>query len=274
MTHHRLRHESSTNPATISESPILPRIMQTLPAPNPKQEHSSSGLRWRAIAALLLLVPVPTIGVYFGMWDEETAGTTTGDAIYLAGKAWLVILPVTWLLLIERGRISWSPPKHGGFGFGIASGMAIALVIVAAWLLLGEAIVDRQTAREAAELAGLDDPVRYLLLAVYICTINVLIEEYAWRWFCFRQCERLIPAWHGGAAILLCAAFFTLHHVFALAAKFGTVAIILGSLGVFVGGCIWSICYVRYRSIWPGFVSHAIADVAIFAIGWHIIFGG
>jgi membrane protease YdiL (CAAX protease family) len=42
---------------------------------------------------------------------------------------------------------------------------------------------------------------------------------------------------------------------------------------VFTGGAIWSWLYVRYRSIWPGYLSHAIVDVAVFAVGWWIIFG-
>jgi uncharacterized protein len=228
----------------------------------------------QAIIALALLVPVPTIGVYFGMWDKSTAGSALGDAIYLAGKVWLVFLPLAWLLLVQRGRLSWSPPRLGGFAFGICSGLIISLIILIAWLLMGDALIDRETVRDAAAQAGLDSTARYLMLAIYICTVNALIEEYVWRWFCFRQCERLTTAWRGGAAVILSAAFFTLHHILALAAQFGAVAVILGSLGVFIGGCVWSYCYLRYRSIWPGYVSHAIVDVAVFAIGWYLIFGG
>jgi hypothetical protein len=49
---------------------------------------------------------------------------------------------------------------------------------------------------------------------------------------------------------------------------------VLGSCGVFLGGAAWSWLYLRYRSIWPGYVSHAIADAAIFIIGYRLIFGG
>lgn len=236
-------------------------------------EARSSASRSRAITALALLVPVPTLGVYFGMWNDATAGTTMGDTVYLAGKVWLAALPAIWLFVVERRQFSWSPPRKGGFGFGIASGVVISIIILTVWLLLGETLIDRDTVRAAAEQAGLDSPARYLLLAVYICTLNAMIEEYVWRWFCFRQCERLTRAWRGGAAVVLSASFFTLHHIFALAAQFGLAVVILGSIGVFVGGCVWSYCYLRYRSIWPGFVSHAIVDVAIFAIGWQMIFG-
>ena len=36
---------------------------------------------------------------------------------------------------------------------------------------------------------------------------------------------------------------------------------------------VWSVCYLRYRSIWPGWVSHVAADVAGLAIGWRVLFG-
>ena len=35
---------------------------------------------------------------------------------------------------------------------------------------------------------------------------------------------------------------------------------------------IWSGCYLKYNSIWPGYLSHLFADVAIMAIGWRILF--
>jgi len=236
-------------------------------------EPESERRRFPAIIALLLLTPVPTIGVYVAMWHEATAGTTLGQGIYAASKLWIVLLPAMWLLMVERGRMSWSPPRHGGFVFGIVSGIVISLIIVSAWLFMGETLIERDVAREAAARSGLDSPARYLLLAVYLCTVNALIEEYVWRWFCYRQCERLTQAWRGGAAVVLSAAFFTVHHIVALAAQFGTLVVVLGSLGVFIGGCTWSYCYRRYRSVWPGFVSHAIVDVAIFVIGWQILFG-
>jgi membrane protease YdiL (CAAX protease family) len=41
---------------------------------------------------------------------------------------------------------------------------------------------------------------------------------------------------------------------------------------VFIGGCVWSWCFLRFRSIWPGYVSHVIVDVAVFAVGYLILF--
>jgi membrane protease YdiL (CAAX protease family) len=65
---------------------------------------------------------------------------------------------------------------------------------------------------------------------------------------------------------------FTLHHIIAMQVYFSWLVVVIASLGVFTGGALWSWCYLRYRSIWPGYISHAIVDIAIFAIGYRLIF--
>jgi membrane protease YdiL (CAAX protease family) len=117
----------------------------------------------------------------------------------------------------------------------------------------------------------LNHPGAYILGAIYWITLNSLAEEYVWRWFVFRKFEILIG---GKLAVVAAAAAFTAHHVIVLAAQFNWPITLLGSLGVFTGGAIWSGLYLRYRSVWPCYVSHAIVDAAIFVIGYRLIFGG
>ena len=47
---------------------------------------------------------------------------------------------------------------------------------------------------------------------------------------------------------------------------------ILASIGVFIGGLLWSWLYLKYRSIWVVFLSHAIVDVMMFGIAGIILF--
>lgn len=226
----------------------------------------------RALLALVLLVPAPSLGAGAAMLLPATAGTPLGQGIYFAGKIWLVLLPAVWWLWVDRGRVSWSPPRKGGFGVGVVLGVVISVAIIAAYLLLGRQVIDPNQVRDAAAQSGIDEPWRYILLAVYLCTFNAVLEEYVWRWFVFRKCEALVRA--GWVAVMLSAALFTVHHVLALSAQFDWFITLLASAGVFIGGAVWSWCYLRYRSIWPGFVSHVIVDIAIFIIGWQMIFGG
>lgn len=221
---------------------------------------------------MLLLVPAPSIGTALAMGFDATQGTALGQSAYAFSKVWLVAFPLVWLLWVERGRLSFSPPQRGGFAVAAGIGVTLAAGIAGAYFLLGTLLIDPQQVRAAAEQNGIGTPSAYLLLSAYLIAINSLIEEYVWRWFVFSKCEVLLRS--GLAAAALSAAFFTLHHVIALRAQLDWLPTILASIGVFVGGLVWSWCYMKYRSVWPGYVSHVIVDVAILAIGWRMIFGG
>jgi membrane protease YdiL (CAAX protease family) len=193
-----------------------------------------------------------------------------GKAIFIAAKLWLVLLPLVWMRVVDREPLSWSPPRQGGFGAGVALGLLIALVVFATFAVVQRlGAIDAGMVGERAARTGLNQPVVYFAGAIYWITANSLMEEYVWRWFVFRKCEVLLG---GRAAVMAAALAFTAHHVVALAAQFNWGVTLLASLGVFIGGAAWSWLYLRYRSIWPGYVSHAIVDVAIFVIGYWLIF--
>jgi membrane protease YdiL (CAAX protease family) len=71
---------------------------------------------------------------------------------------------------------------------------------------------------------------------------------------------------------MVAAGLFTVHHVVALASYLDPVLTVLASSGVFVAGAVWGWMYGRYRSVWPPWIAHAFADVAIFVCGWWILF--
>ena len=47
---------------------------------------------------------------------------------------------------------------------------------------------------------------------------------------------------------------------------------LLASIGLFVGGAIFSWLYVRHRSIWVPWLAHALCDVAVFTAGAFLLF--
>ncbi len=223
--------------------------------------------RRRAVTALALVVPVPSIGVVAAM---IAAPGTLGHAVFLAAKVWLILFPAAWYLVVERGRPSWSPPRLGGMGVGALSGLAILAVIVAGAWLAGVRTMDLAPLRAAVEEMGLGTPGVYLAAAAAWTLVNSLMEEYVYRWFVLRQCEQLFSAtW----AILISASIFTLHHVIAVSQYLNALHTLLASAGVFTGGAIWGWLSWRYRSIWPGWISHVLADIAVFGLGWWLLFG-
>ena len=221
----------------------------------------------KALLSLLLLVPAPSIGVIAGMilWPDAPQG----KAIFAISKVWLFALPVLWFKFADRCKLSLSPARKGGFGFGLLSGGIITAIIWGAYLLLGSMFLkEGQLDAKMADI-GLDSPLIYWAGAAYWICVNSVLEEYVWRWFVTRQCEALFKPM---VAVIVSALCFTAHHVIALSTFMPPIATAVCSAGIFIGGALWSWMYVKYESIWPGYLSHAIVDLAVFALGAWMIF--
>jgi membrane protease YdiL (CAAX protease family) len=223
--------------------------------------------RHRALFALLLLAPVPSLGVIAAM---VVAPGPVGQAMFLVAKIWLLVFPAAWYLVIEKGRPSWSPPRHGGLGTGALSGVVLAATIVGGALLVGAHQMDLGPLNEKVAEMGLSSLLPYLAGAAAWTLVNSLIEEYVYRWFVLRQCEALLP---GPVAVVASAAVFTAHHIIAVGQYLDPVLTVVASAGVFGGGLVWAWLYRRYRSIWPGWISHVFADIAVFGVGGWLLFG-
>jgi membrane protease YdiL (CAAX protease family) len=193
-----------------------------------------------------------------------------GQIVYAATKVWIFAFPVIWHLWFDPQPISLSPIRGGGLVPGAISGAVIAIAVFASYWFVGRHVVNAAMLRDEAARNGLDQPLRYLISALTLTFVNSLLEEFVWRWFVYRQCERLLPAW---PAMIASASMFTLHHLFPLRTQVGWMPSLLACGGIFIGGMAWSWLYRRYRSLWPGYVSHVLADAAVFAVGWIMLFG-
>jgi len=224
----------------------------------------------RALIALLLLVPVPTLGTVLLTWVPFTKGTPLGQGAYFASKLWILLVPLIWLKLVAHKRLRFSVPTRDGLALAFGLGLSAALAIWLVYTFLGSAWIDADYMREQVGASGFASPARFLFISAYLVIVNALLEEFVWRWFVYSRCETLMGR---GPAVVAAALFFTLHHIFVLAGQFDWRVTVLGSIGVFCGGVVWSWLYARYRSLWPGYVSHMIVDIAILSVGWHLLFG-
>jgi len=220
----------------------------------------------RALIALLVTAPAPSIGALVAF---HLAPGAVGNAVYLLGKGVLYGMPLIWLCFVVREPFGLSPLRKGGLGFGALSGAALGVFILAIYGLWARDALDPAPLLAAAARSGFDTPGRYLLMSLGLSTVNALLEEYAFRWFLYGRCRTLFGVRRGA---IIGALVFTAHHVIVLRTFFDWPIVLLGSAGVFVGGLVWTWCYERYGSIWPGFLSHVLADVAIMAIGWDLMF--
>ncbi len=222
----------------------------------------------KSILALLLLVPAPTIGVLAGMyWFPNSK---LGSTIFIISKVWLFLFPLVWLKLVDKKKISLSPPRKGGFLVGLITGLAITGFILILYKTVGNSLIDKEFLVEKMTEIGLNSLPVYIGASLYWIFVNSVLEEYVWRWFCVEKAEAVFSP---KLAVVCSAAFFTFHHIFAMHLYFSNLVVIAGATGIFIGAALWSFMYIKYRSIWPGYLSHAIVDLAVFGIGAMIIFG-
>ena len=224
--------------------------------------------RSTALLGLCLVAVAPTASIITGFVFK--AGLFA-ILVFCITKVWLFGLPVFWHMKIEGKPFSWSPPKNGGWGVSFALGVGMMIVVIGAYLLLGEIMIDKQTLYELLEPVGLTSASHLAGAILFWVFVNSVLEEYVFRWFITSKIEQLTGAkW---TAVFLSAGVFTLHHTIALMMFISPLGTFIASLGVFIGGAIFSWIYLQYRSIWVAWIAHACADVAVFGIAWHLVIG-
>jgi len=210
----------------------------------------------------------PSLSIFYGLVLSEDESHT--QAFFMACKAWIMIVPTLWLFLIDRNEVSRSLPDKEGLRMGVVTGLGMSAFIVVTWFVLGDSI---DTSSMIAELGptGLVDKQTYALGALYWIFMNSLLEEYVFRWFITTKGYELLGS--ESQAIALSAVMFTLHHALALHLfGFAWWQTVMASLGLLGAAAIWSWLYMRHRSIWVCWLSHAMCDVVVFYLGYLLLF--
>lgn len=233
-----------------------------------KQPEFTANERRNAVIALVLLVPIPSLGIACEMlWFPGTLGLS----ILGFTKLWILLLPLIWSVIVDRRKIAVTRPTTHGVGLGWLSGLAGSILVVIVFHFVLRDRIDPALVRDMASKNHLLTHAAYTLVAIYTCAANSLLEEYVWRWFVLGKFEKLLPR---RVAVAASAVAFMLHHTLLLALQFGAEIAVIGSIAVFIAGVTWSSIYARTRSIWSVWASHALIDIAVFWAGWQLLFVG
>ena len=221
-----------------------------------------------AILGLFLVGIAPSVSVITGFVFKAGA---LAVIVFIVTKIWMFGLPAFWHIYIEKQKFSWSPVKKGGWGMALILGLGMMLIVWLAYFILGELMLQPDALKTILAPVGLTVPWKLAAAIVFWVFINSVLEEYVFRWFITSKIEQFV----GGKWLpsLLSSAVFTLHHSIALVFFLDPLGAVIASLGVFIGGTVFSWLYLEYRSIWIVWITHACADVAIFAVAWHILIG-
>ena len=225
--------------------------------------------RNKALLGLFLVGIAPTVSILASFGTGEGL---LGQISWFTSKLWMLGLPLIWRLKVDNLPISWSKPQNGGFTEAIIIGGIFAIIMLAAWIFFGIDNVDPTEFRTALEPFGLTIASTYIAAAMFWTFGNSVLEEYVFRWFIVEKAEVMIEGiWK---TVFLSSSIFVMHHFFALYfLGFPLWLNLLACFGLFVGGSVFSWQYIRYRSIWVPFVTHAICDVVVFGVGFWILFG-
>ena len=221
----------------------------------------------RTVLSIALLAPAPSIGIASALIFFPGP---IGQAIFTFCKLWLLALPAFWWFVIEKRQIRWTGPSLKHLPVALGTGLFGSAAVVIAYFVIAAPRINPEALRTTAVEIGIGSPAAYIAGALYWILVNSLIEEYVYRWFFMRQTLKIMTA---VPAVLLSSAIFTLHHIIALQAFLNWGFTSLASFGIFIGGATWCTIYYRVRSIWPCWISHILIDIAVFAIGYIIIFG-
>ena len=222
-----------------------------------------------SVIPLALVAFIPTISVLFTL--SYNGDEIASQIFFILCKLCLLLAPAYWYLRVEKNSPSWSLPSRDGIVMGGISGIIMSIIIILMWLEFGDTI-DADSMVSELETTGLTDLRMYLAGMIYWIFLNSLLEEYVFRWFVTIKLLDLLGS--EARAIILSAVLFTLHHAIALH-YFGFVwwQTVMACFGLLSAAAFWSWLYVRYGSVWVCWFSHAICDVAVFGIGYLIIFG-
>ena len=218
--------------------------------------------------ALLCLVPLPSLGGAAAMWWWPDS--PWGKGLYGFSKVLLLTLPLFWHRYIDRGRWHLNTCRKQGLNEGLLTGVGMIGVIWIMGLLAAKRWVDVDLIMAQLALVGFDSLGLFLLLGLYWCTLNAILEEMVWRWFVLRQFQEKAAA--PFTAILLASAAFTLHHLVVVRSWASWPITLILNAGVFGAGVVWGWLTLRHRSILPACISHILADIGIVSLGFFLFF--
>ena len=110
----------------------------------------------------------------------------------------------------------------------------------------------------------------FVFVAIYIAVVNSFLEEFFFRGFAFLTLKKSASP---GFAYLFSAAAFSLYHVAMMIGWFDAVLWVLVMAGLFVGGLIFNYFNQRSGTVYPSWLIHMCANLAINTVGIILIYG-
>ncbi len=202
--------------------------------------------RWRVVS-LPLLAAAGLWCLLFAPWLHAGIGFWPGMTIASGALA-------AWAATLERGRLSARLRLRPGH---VAIGLASAAVLYGVFWIGGAAsrAILPFAGDEIAAVYGRRGTTSPVVIGALLLAWIGPAEEIFWRGFVQ---HRLAARWGDLRGWLAAGLIYGAVHLWA-----GNAMLFLAAL---LCGLFWGAIYWRWRSLWPGIVSHAVWDVMIFVV--------
>jgi uncharacterized protein len=187
---------------------------------------------------------------WFLMFSPWTAGLVNfWLAMSLAGTTLVV-----WSFVHDRKEIEALYAFHGRWiAIGLASAVLLYLIF-----FVGDRVSALLFEFSRPQIAGIYSTKAqaspFLIGSLLLLLIGPA-EEIFWRGFAQRRMQGKFGAWKG---FLLTTAVYGFVHIWAF-----NFMLLMAAL---ICGFFWGWMYLKYKSVWPGLISHAVWDLFIFVI--------
>lgn len=247
------------------------------------------------IVPLAVTIPVPVVANFLGLYLVRAGSRLAGNSTFVASKVWLVAFPFAWFFLAERrstedlrrtlfGEEEGGMPRPAELAWGVFVGVLFGVLIYLSWWLIISERVDKRRFRDVFANMGITSMGTFVAYALVLSTLHAFMEEVVWRWFVFK---RLKPLFGGRGvcdspedrrisdrrnfraavfAALVSTAIFVSYHVVSTREYLGSSMLFFVNAVLFMAGLVWATLFYATGNLWSCFVSHFIADVALFAI--------
>ncbi|MCL2888583.1 MAG: CPBP family intramembrane metalloprotease [Elusimicrobia bacterium] len=213
------------------------------------------------LLAAACFMPFAASVVYFFVLD----GSFLAKWVYLAAKIIILLLPV---YVLGISKIKEFPkalkPDRQDILLGLLSALFIFILF---YLLLHTPLwrfIEEGKTAVISKVNNFNIGRHFLLYSLIISFVHSMVEEYYWRWFVFGGLKKFF---RGGAAHIMAALAFSLHHFVVCVYYFPLITAVILTFAVFCGGMLFSTLYNR-KGLLPGaWIAHAAADICIFYAG-------
>lgn len=206
------------------------------------------------------------------------------QVVYTAGKLLQFALPLIWWAALRRagranGTSARRPPalsRATSWWYGAVTGGVILtgmLLLHHFWLNTSPSMKPAADALSSKLVTlGLNSPARFLAFGCFVAAAHSLLEEIYWRWFVLGG---LLDGQHSAWSLPLSSMAFASFHLVHLAGVFGWTPLTwLFTGAVAAGGLMWGWLFLRTRHLGGIWLSHAMADIGVFWVGYELLRSG